>query len=209
MRAFAGRLKLFLFRLDSGITKLRCRLRGARFGRGCVVSGMPRLRMHRGSSVVLGDHVALLSRVRHNPLVRHRVSIQTQTPEAAVEIASHAGISGSRIICVSRVSIGEYTVIGPDCLIYDKKAHVYDPEVGWSARSLSGKPIVIGSRCYIGTSCIILKGVTIGDRCVVSAGTVVNRDVPAGHIAFGNPMRTAPLPERLVRQPSGSGRLRA
>ena len=45
--------------------------------------------------------------------------------------------------------------------------------------------------------CIILKGVTIGDDCVIAAGTLVNRDIPSGHLAIGNPATITPLPERL------------
>jgi maltose O-acetyltransferase len=35
----------------------------------------------------------------------------------------------------------------------------------------------------------VLKGVTIGDRAIVGAGAVVTKDVPARHIAAGNPAR--------------------
>ena len=45
----------------------------------------------------------------------------------------------------------------------------------------------IGRGVFIGTRAIILKGVTIGDRAVIGAGAVVVKDVPANHIAIGNP----------------------
>ena len=37
---------------------------------------------------------------------------------------------------------------------------------------------------------IVLPGVSIGADAVIGAGSVVTRDVPAGHLAFGNPCRT-------------------
>jgi maltose O-acetyltransferase len=37
-----------------------------------------------------------------------------------------------------------------------------------------------------------MKGVTIGDRAVIGAGAVVTKDVPAYHIAAGNPARIYP-----------------
>jgi acetyltransferase-like isoleucine patch superfamily enzyme len=43
---------------------------------------------------------------------------------------------------------------------------------------------------FVGARAIILKGVTIGDRAVIGAGAVVSKDVPAGHIAAGNPAKT-------------------
>ena len=51
------------------------------------------------------------------------------------------------------------------------------------------QPVVIGRGVFIGARAIILKGVTIGDRAIVGAGAVVARDVPARHIAVGNPAR--------------------
>jgi len=39
-------------------------------------------------------------------------------------------------------------------------------------------PIVIGDNCWIGTGCIILKGVTIGSGSIVAAGTTVTKSVP-------------------------------
>lgn len=35
----------------------------------------------------------------------------------------------------------------------------------------------------------ILPGVTIGDDTVIGAGSVVNRDIPSGVVAVGNPCR--------------------
>ncbi len=196
-------LKLFLLRLFWSLNRIRCRLKGMRVGKGCVIDRMPYVRRASGSRIELGDDVTLLSSSRHNPLIQRRMNIQTGAPGAVLEIHSHAGISGSRIVCFNHISIGEYTIIGPETLVFDWKAHDYSPETGWRGRKeLRGKPIHIGKRCYIGTGCIILKGVTIGDDCVVSAGCVVNQDVPPCHMAYGNPMQLSPLPEHL--HPSGN-----
>ncbi len=194
------KLKLAIFRTLCRFTALRCRLAGLRHGRRCIINGMPSLRLAKGSRVQLGDEVTLISNPRHNPLLQYPVSIRTLLPEAEVSIASHAGISGSRIVCCTRVSIGEYTIVGPETVIYDSKGHDYDPAIGWKGRKTRrGEPISIGAKCLIGMRCTILKGVSIGDHSVVSAGTVVNRDVPAGHLAFGNPMQLSPLPGHLTR----------
>ena len=42
---------------------------------------------------------------------------------------------------------------------------------------------------WIGANVTILPGVTIGDDTVIGAGSVVNRDIPSGVIAVGNPCR--------------------
>lgn len=50
-------------------------------------------------------------------------------------------------------------------------------------------PIHIGDLVFIGTGCIIGKGVCIGDKSIVAAGSVVTKDIPAGEIWGGNPAR--------------------
>ncbi len=50
-------------------------------------------------------------------------------------------------------------------------------------------PVKILEGTFIGTRAIILPGVTIGPRAMVAAGSVVNRDIPEGKAAAGNPAR--------------------
>jgi len=54
----------------------------------------------------------------------------------------------------------------------------------------TARPIVIGDGAWLGGGVIVLPGVSIGADAVIGAGSVVTRDVPAGHLAFGNPCRT-------------------
>ncbi|MFD0054166.1 DapH/DapD/GlmU-related protein [Streptomyces sp. NPDC127168] len=54
---------------------------------------------------------------------------------------------------------------------------------------LSFAPIVIEDDVWIGTSAVILQGVTIGAGAVVAAGAVVSRDVPTGTLVGGVPAR--------------------
>ena len=51
-------------------------------------------------------------------------------------------------------------------------------------------PITIGNNVVIGANTCILPGVTIGDNCVIGAGSVVNRSLPPGYLAEGNPCRS-------------------
>ena len=50
-------------------------------------------------------------------------------------------------------------------------------------------PVRIGDRCYIGPLTVIARGVSIGDGCVIGAHSFVNRDLPAGSLAWGTPCR--------------------
>lgn len=194
-----GTIKGLLFRTYYKFNGMLCRLKGIQIGKNCIITGRTRFFKRKGSNIVLHDNVTLHSLYRCNTLIQHPVSISAILPGATVELHPYCGISGSKIVCCNKVQIGEYTIVGPDCIIDDCKHHSYSKEIGWiSNGELKGAPIIIGKRCYIGMRCIILKGVTIGDDCVISAGTVITKDVPAGHLAQGNPAVYTPLPDHLV-----------
>ena len=192
-------MKYRIFILLHALKSLFYRMRGLKVGTRCIISGVPEIRRCKNSEIALGNSVVLHSKHKYNTLIRLPISISTVESGARVELHDHCGLSGCKIVCANSVSIGEYTIVGPDTVIYDCKEHEYSPEMGWLGRkSRTGKPIVIGKRCYIGMRCIILKGVTIGDDCVISAGTIITKDVPAGHIAQGNPAVYTPLPSHLT-----------
>ena len=50
-------------------------------------------------------------------------------------------------------------------------------------------PITIGDNVWFGASVTVLPGVKIGSNTVIGAGSIVNRDIPDGVIAVGNPCR--------------------
>lgn len=49
--------------------------------------------------------------------------------------------------------------------------------------------ITIHEGCFIGDSTIILPNTSIGPNSIVGAGSVVNKSVPPGVVAAGNPVR--------------------
>lgn len=181
------------------------RCRGLEIGRGCGFSGWPSFTLKKGCRIVMEDGACLHSARDCNRLIDHPCSLDCIAPGAQIIMRKGSGMSGSRVVCSSRIEIGEHTMIGAGCVLYDCKQHEYEPEKGWASgpKQNEGKPIVIGKRCFIGMKCIILKGVTIGDNCVVSAGTIITRDMPPGHLAMGNPAVYYPLSERLRTTPEG------
>jgi len=91
------------------------------------------------------------------------------------------------VLDVAPVTIGDKVLFGPNVQIYTA-THPTD----WKTRAQwleFGKPITIGSHCWIGGSAIICPGVTIGDRTIIGAGSVVTRDIPSDVFAAGNPCR--------------------
>ena len=91
--------------------------------------------------------------------------------------------SDTKIRCRNKIVIGEDVAISHNVLIIDCNGHNLD------CKEDVGKPIHIGNHVWIGSKCIILKGVTIGDNAVIAAGTIVTKDVPSNVLYGGNPAR--------------------
>ena len=91
------------------------------------------------------------------------------------------------VLDVCEVHIGSGTMFAPCVQVYTA-THPLDAKLRCSGQEF-GKPIRIGSQCWIGGGSIICPGVTIGDRTVIGAGSVVTKDIPADVLAVGNPCR--------------------
>lgn len=85
------------------------------------------------------------------------------------------------------VTFGDNVFIAPNC-VFSTAGHAIDAaqraqglEIAW--------PITIGNDVWICANVCVLPGVTIGDGTVIGAGSVVNKDIPSGVVAAGNPCR--------------------
>lgn len=88
---------------------------------------------------------------------------------------------------VAAIVIGSQTFLGPSVQLYTA-THPLDAKERVAGLE-SAKPIVIGSRVWIGGATVVCPGVTIGDDTTIGAGSVVVRDIPSGVLAAGNPCR--------------------
>ena len=87
----------------------------------------------------------------------------------------------------AKVTFGDNVFIAPDC-VFSTAGHPIDTE----QRNLGleiALPIMVGDNVWLGTNVSVLPGVTIGSNVVIGAGSVVNRNIPDGVIAAGNPCR--------------------
>lgn len=99
---------------------------------------------------------------------------------------------------------GDYTSIGPDCLIgkgtvfkghsfMGPNVHIYSSNHHYDTithmfRGMDAtNPVHIGENVWIGYGTVILPGVTIGDSVIIGASSVVTKDIPSGVMAAGNP----------------------
>ena len=195
-RRILSRASLMRHRLLSSFWLLEARLRGLHLGRGVILNGRPYLGRCAGSKITLGDRVCLNSSLRSNPIGCSRpVSLRTLRPGAEIVLGKGVGLSSTAICAAVRVEIGEGTFVGADTYIFDNDFHAPIGEWNWGDSTPDNpRPVIIGRGVFIGARAIILKGVTIGDRAVVGAGAVVSKDVPAGHVAVGNPARVFTRP---------------
>lgn len=177
--------------------RLEARVKGVTFEGSSVFLGRPLLSVAPNSTFIVGDAFSCFSALRANPLGCFQPCVlRTLTPGAELRIGKRVGMSGTVICAASKIYIGEGTIFGSGAMVLDNDFHVPVGDWDWSsgveACSKIAKPISIGRGVFVGTRAIILKGVTIGDRAVIGAGAVVTKDVPAGHIAAGNPARNHP-----------------
>ncbi len=166
------------------------RSKKVRLGKGVIFNGRPSFKLCPGSEVSISADVTLNSYGRSNPLYcAQPVSICTLATEARVEIGARSGISGSSICALVGVKIGDDTLIGAGCQIFDNDFHHRDGEKWRSPKISEASPIMIGNHVFVGAGVRILKGVQIGDGSTIGAGSVVTRDIPPHTIAAGQPAK--------------------
>ena len=162
-------------------------MHGVTLGRDPWILGFPDIKRASESRIELGNNISLFSTAWANPLrpVR-RMSLVTLSEGASIVIGDHVGISSSIISCATSIKIGDRTLIGADCIIIDTDFHGFPLHGANPPRS---KPVSIGRDVFIGTRCIILKGVEVGDGAVIGAGSVVTKSIPAKAVVAGNPAK--------------------
>lgn len=111
------------------------------------------------------------------------------------------------VLVMGNVRVGCHTWIGPNVILDGRGdleigdyvsvsagVHIYTHNtVAWSTSSgrlpEQRAPTRIGSGVYLGPQSVIAMGVTIGDGAVIGAMSYVDRDIPPGMRAWGQPAR--------------------
>jgi len=186
-----GAVFAHLRRCPAWLWRLEARIKGVEFQGKCDLLGRPIISVVRGGRIVLGDGVRLFSTVRGNPLGCFQpCALRALAPGAELILGPSVGISATALCAALSIRIGERTIMGAGAMVMDTDFHQPAGEWDWNDDCLAGaRPVNIGRGVFVGARAIILKGVTIGDRAIIGAGAVVSKDVPAHHIAAGNPAR--------------------
>lgn len=148
------------------------------------------------------------------------VQIILETPNAQVSIGNRVFIGNSTIIAKNSVVFGNDILVASGVTFYDHDSHSlnfehrdadikqayfdYLNEKGnylknkdWEV--VNSKPIIIHDHAWIGTECIILKGVTIGEGAIIGARSVVTKDVPPYAVVAGNPAKVVKQLEKFTK----------
>ena len=164
-------------------------LNGIPWQAGYRLYGVPLVQKHRRSQMRFGAGLSLRSSARSNPLApNHAVVLATWQAGAVLEAGANLGMTGGTLCAAESIVIENNVTIGANSTIMDTDFHFLDPiRRRLAPAEAETAPIVIEDDVFVGTGCLILKGVRIGRGSVVAAGSVVTRDVPAHVIAAGNP----------------------
>ena len=87
----------------------------------------------------------------------------------------------------AKVTFWDNVFIAPNC-VFSTSGHAIDSEQRRRGLEIAW-PITVGDNVWIGANVSVLPGVTIGSDTIIGAGSVVNRDIPSGVIAAGNPCK--------------------
>lgn len=87
----------------------------------------------------------------------------------------------------AKVTFGDNVFIAPNCC-FSTAGHAFDVEQRNKGLEIA-LPITVGNNVWIGAGVTVLPGVTIGDNTIIGAGSIVNKDIPSGVIAAGNPCK--------------------
>lgn len=124
-----------------------------------------------------------------NGIVERYAFLQLTKPAPRLTLGSHVSIGRGSILAIKGItSIGDYTMIGPNCQINDQD-HLFAKDDLILNQNAKIAPVSIGRDCWLGSSVRVLKGVAIGDGTVIGAGSVVASDIPPYEIWAGVPAR--------------------
>ncbi|MBV8999399.1 MAG: sugar O-acetyltransferase [Solirubrobacterales bacterium] len=94
---------------------------------------------------------------------------------------------GAVVLDGAKVTIGQDVQVGPSVMLLTA-LHPLDPDD--RRRGIeTAAPVTIGDGAWLASGVIVCPGVSIGADAVIGAGSVVTKDMPAGHLCYGNPCR--------------------
>ena len=163
--------------------------RHVKYGKNLQIRGKIFCVSNSKDGIVIGDDVVINSCRKSNPIGGDTKTQLFARGNGKIQIGNGCGISNATLFAEESIILGDDVIIGGSTKIYDTDFHWLD--LGKRIREPGGitKPVEIKTGAFIGSHCIILKGVTIGEESIIGAGSVVTKDVPDREIWAGNPAK--------------------
>jgi len=136
-----------------------------------------------------GLHAVLAYRLSHKLLLHHKPTLARLISQVArffTGIEIHPGARIGRRLFIDHgmgVVIGETTVIGDDCTIYQGVT------LGGTGKDHGKRHPTLGNNVTVGSGAKVLGPFHVGDNAKIAAGAVVLKEVPANATAVGVPAR--------------------
>ncbi len=145
----------------------------------------PGVLVNRPRYVHLGNHV----RIQRNASINLHPD-DKGSKEGLLFIGDGVLISqGCIISALSRITIEENVIIGPNVMIIDNTRIPGDIRFPIKDQKLKIGRVHIGADSFIGYSACIMPNVTIGKHCVIGALSLVNQNIPSYAVAVGAPAK--------------------
>jgi len=110
-------------------------------------------------------------------------------PECFIKIGDNVFLGHAcEFVCNSNITIGSNCLIASKTTFNDT-GHLYSKNSLIKNQEITTKSIILEEDVWIGTSCVILQGVTIGKGAIIGAGSVVNKNIPSYEVWAGVPAR--------------------
>ena len=154
--------------------------------------GFPIIKIMGNGKIIIDKHILAVSGALHSVLGINRKCKFVVYPNAELHFKGVASMSNTVIIASHKVEIGDNVMIGGGCTIVDTDFHSLDYSL-WNTPQdevmMKRNDVVIGNNVFLGMNSIVLKGCHIGDGAIIGAGSVVCKNIPAGEIWGGNPIK--------------------
>ena len=156
-------------------------------------SGIPFVSVAReGGRIQIGEKFRMHNGIKGNPIGCYQRCTFFCDRNSSIIIGNNVGISQTALVSYGNIIIEDNVKIGGGTSVYTTDFHSLDPQVRQSVDDMKYRKVedvIIHRNAFIGSHCIILKGVIVGENSIVGAGSVVTKSVPANEIWAGNPAK--------------------
>lgn len=155
----------------------------ALFSRNIKFNSLLKLRIGKNLKIVVEDDSSIIklgSDISCRDYITFRLSGGELVIGNGVFFNSFVSIN-----CMKKIVIGNNCLFGENVKIYDHN-HIFNEKKLIKEQGFKCKEIKIGNNVWIGSNCVILKGVNIGDNVVIGAGTIVRKDIPSETVIYSD-----------------------